>query len=194
MMDKQADKGDRLGALMRLAQSGDRIAYDRLLRECAEIIRRILKRRHPYLPQSDAEDLVQDILLSIHTVRATYDGARPFVPWLLAITRNRTADMARRYARRSAREVAVEKYPETFDLAETNNTDEVYGDPEALRQALNELPKGQQIAVELLKLREMTLKEASKASGMSVGALKVATHRATRALRLTLQSSDDYGH
>ena len=195
MMDKQADNGDRLGTLMRLAQSGDRNAYDRLLRECADITRRVLKRHHPYLPQADAEDLVQDILLSVHTVRATYDSNRPFLPWLLAITRNRTADMARRYARRSAREVAVEKYPETFDLAETNNADEVYGDPEALRQALNRLPKGQKVAIELLKLREMSLKEASKTSGMSVGALKVATHRATRALRLTLQSSDEeYGH
>lgn len=197
MMDEQASNADPLGALMRLAQSGDRNAYDRLLRECAEIVRRVLKRRHPYLPQSDAEDLVQDILLSVHTVRATYDGDRPFLPWLMAITRNRTADMARRYARRSAREVAVEKYPETFDPAETNNVDEAYGDPEALRQALNRLPKGQKAAIELLKLREMSLKEASKTSGMSVGALKVATHRATHRLRLTLRSGDkekEYGH
>ncbi len=40
---------------------------------------------------------------------------------------------------------------------------------------------------ELLKFREMSLKEASSVSGMSIGALKVATHRATRALRLALR-------
>ena len=42
------------------------------------------------------------------------------------------------------------------------------------------------MAVELLKLKEMSLKEASAASGMSVVSLKVATHRALKALRLTL--------
>ena len=67
------EKCDRLGELMRLAQGGDRSAYDRLLHQCAEIARRVLRRRYPHLPQSDAEDLVQDVLLSLHTVRATYD-------------------------------------------------------------------------------------------------------------------------
>jgi RNA polymerase sigma-70 factor (ECF subfamily) len=189
-MDTTADNQDPLGTLMCLSQAGDRSAYDRLLRECAALVRRTVRRRHPYLCEADAEDLVQDILLSLHTVRATYDVTRPFIPWLMAIVRNRTADMARRYTRRSAREVAVEQYPETFDEAGANTPDEVYGDPEALRQALSKLPKGQQTAIELLKLKEMTLKEASKASGMSVSALKVATHRATRALRMTLHSTD----
>ena len=193
-MDQPADNGDRLGALMCLAQGGDRVAYDLLLRECAEIVRRVLRRRFPYLPGPDAEDLVQDVLLSLHTVRATYDGARPFLPWLIAIARNRTADMARRHARRSSHEVTVDEYPETSDAAEANMSDEVYGDPEALRQVLHELPKGQQVAIELLKFREMSLKEASRTSGMSMGALKVATHRATRALRMALVARDEHGH
>jgi RNA polymerase sigma-70 factor (ECF subfamily) len=38
----------------------------------------------------------------------------------------------------------------------------------------------------LLKLQELSLKEAAIASGMSVGALKVATHRAIVALRRLL--------
>jgi RNA polymerase sigma factor (sigma-70 family) len=189
-----ADRTDPLGALMCLAQAGDTSAYDHLLRQCAELARRTLKRRYPFLAEPDAEDLVQDILLSVHSVRATYDGDRPFIPWLMAIVRNRTADMARRYTRRSASEVAVAEYPETFDETQTNMTDEVYGDPEALRQALGKLPKGQRTAIELLKLREMSLKEASKASGMSISALKVATHRATHALRMTLLPRDGYGH
>jgi RNA polymerase sigma-70 factor (ECF subfamily) len=39
----------------------------------------------------------------------------------------------------------------------------------------------------MLKLREMSLKEAAAASGTSVGALKVATHRAMDALRRKLK-------
>jgi len=193
-MTEPADNGDCLGALMARAQAGDAVAYDRLLRQCAEILRRVVRSRQPYLAKSDAEDLVQDILLSLHTVRATYDVSRPFLPWLLAIARNRAIDSVRRRARRAAREVAVENYPETFDEDGANTIEEAYGDPEALRQAMSALPKGQQVAIELLKLREMSLKEASEASGMSVGALKVATHRATHALRVALQARNGHGH
>ena len=86
-----------------------------------------------------------------------------------------------------AREVAVETYPETSGEDETNRGDG-YGDAEALRQAVKSLPEGQRVAIELLKLRELSLKEAASVSGMSVAALKVATHRATRALRLALRT------
>lgn len=180
-------RDDALGALMKKAQDGDRAAYRDLLRDIVPILRRRLRRRFPFLAAQDLEDLVQDILLAVHAVRATYDPARPFLPWLLAIARNRTADMARRYARRSAREVAVDVYPETSCEDETNRED-AYGDAEALQQAVKALPQAQRIAIELLKLRELSLKEAAGLSGMSVTALKVATHRATRSLRLALKT------
>ena len=64
---------------------------------------------------------------------------------------------------------------------------EGFGDPEALEQAIQELPPGQRSAIKLLKLREMSLKEAATATGTSVGALKVATHRAMLALRKRLK-------
>jgi RNA polymerase sigma-70 factor (ECF subfamily) len=182
-------ESDALGALMKAAQDGDRDAYRDLLHEIAPILRRRLKRRFPFLPHQDLEDLVQDILLAVHAVRATYDPSRPFLPWLIAIARNRTADMARRYARRRVREVAVDVYPETSGEDETNRGDG-YGDAEALQQAVKALPQGQRVAIELLKLRELSLKEAATVSGMSVTALKVATHRATRALRLALKTRD----
>jgi RNA polymerase sigma-70 factor (ECF subfamily) len=38
----------------------------------------------------------------------------------------------------------------------------------------------------LLKLQELSLKEASAVSGLSIGALKVATHRAMASLRRAL--------
>jgi RNA polymerase sigma-70 factor (ECF subfamily) len=63
---------------------------------------------------------------------------------------------------------------------------ESYGDAQALSQAVAELPSGQRRAIELLKLREMSLKEAAAASGMSVGALKVAVHRGMSTLRKVL--------
>jgi len=45
--------------------------------------------------------------------------------------------------------------------------------------------------VELLKLREMSLKEAAALTGRSVAALKVATHRAIKALRAALRRENE---
>ena len=54
---------------------------------------------------------------------------------------------------------------------------------ERLRAAVAELPPAQRTALRLAKIEDLSLAEASARSGMSVGALKVATHRAMHALR-----------
>jgi RNA polymerase sigma factor (sigma-70 family) len=180
-----------LAALMRSARGGDADAYAALMQEVAGRVRRIVRYRRAFLEHADVEDLVQDVLLSVHAVRATYDATRPFIPWLLAITRNRLADAARLYARQGAREVVVEDLDVTFFSETTNTMTETYGDPDALKEAIGGLPAGQRRAIELLKLQEMSLKEAAAASGTSVGALKVATHRAMDALRRKLKKAVD---
>src|SRR5713226_10218416 len=105
---------------MRSAQGGDADAYAALMQELAVRLRQIVRHRRVFLDHADIEDLVQDVLLSVHAVRATYDATRPFVPWLLAITRNRLADAARRYARYGAHEIAVDDLDVTFFSATTN--------------------------------------------------------------------------
>jgi RNA polymerase sigma-70 factor (ECF subfamily) len=186
-LDQQVET-DHLGSLMYAAQNGDGGAYMRLLAEVTPLLRRTIGRQRSFLQASDIEDIVQDTLISLHTVRATYDPDRPFVPWLMAITRNRLVDAARRYGRLAANEISVAEYPETFSAEPANKIDETYGDPAALKEAINRLPPGQKRAVEMLKLREMSLKEASAASGMGVAALKVAVHRGMKALRKTLRN------
>jgi RNA polymerase sigma-70 factor (ECF subfamily) len=173
---------------MKLAQAGDADAYSRLLQEVTIRVRRIVRRYRSFLNDEDIEDLIQDILLSLHSVRATYDPQRPFMPWLLAITRNRLADGARRYTRTSLREVNTDYLDVTFANENANGTEDVFG-KENLKNAIDGLPTAQRTAVEMLKLREMSLKEAAAVSGMSIGALKVATHRAMIALRKILMKS-----
>ena len=48
------------------------------------------------------------------------------------------------------------------------------------------LSRGQKEAIELVKIKEMTLAEASVVSGQSVALLKVNVHRAMKKLRLNL--------
>jgi RNA polymerase sigma-70 factor (ECF subfamily) len=182
---------DQLGALMRAAQDGDADAYLALLHAITPRIRRIVARQRAFAGADVVEDLVQDVLLSVHSVRATYDPARPFVPWLLAIVRHRLADGARRYARTAAREVHVEDLDVTFAEPAANPDQDSSAAAEALQQAVRSLPAGQRQAIQLLKLQELSLKEAAAASGTSVGALKVATHRAMAALRKALGGSTE---
>lgn len=185
-MQQRSEQNERLATLMRSALDGDRNAYAALLDEVAALARWMVRRRFGFLQSQDIEDIVQDVLLSVHSARSTYDPGRPFLPWLRAIVRNRMADGARRYARRAANEVVSDRPPETFPAEETNMLVNQYGDAEALAQAMANLPPGQRQAIELIKLRELSLKEASAASGMSVGALKVAVHRGIAALRRAL--------
>ena len=182
-MDTQPHQDQGFADLMRSAQGGDKAAYERLLREIVPLLKRAVRRKRPFLQSQDVDDLVQNILFALHSVRATYDPRRPFLPWLMAIARNHVADGARRYARRATNEVCVEQLPETFSLDAANMNNESYGDPEELLQAMVALPAGQRRAVELLKLKEMSLKEAAVVTGMSVAALKVAMHRGMQSLR-----------
>lgn len=189
-MNESQERDRRFGLLMRAAQEGDGQSYIRLLHELMPLLRRAVRRQRAFLKPQDAEDLLQDILLSLHQARRTYDPARPFLPWVMAIARNRVADGARRYISRSAHEMVVDQLPETFPGDDPNTITGHYGDPEALRLAVKALPHRQRRAIEMLKLREMSLKEAAAYSGVSVAALKVSVHRGMNALRRILAGKD----
>jgi len=173
--------------LMERAQAGDAEAYRRVLAEIAPYIRSLAAKwcREP----DEVEEIVQDTLLTIHAVRQTYDPARPFGPWLAAITKRRIADRLRRSGLRRQRETPLTREHETFPGTQANNP---VGAParRALGLAINRLPIGQRQAIELLKLREMSLKEAAATTGMSIAALKVATHRGLKALRKLLAGDE----
>ena len=184
-----ANDSARWSALMQAAQDGDRAAYLMLLREVTPWVRRIAARglRNPHA----AEDVVQDTLLSLHAARHTYDPARPFKPWLLAIARARLIDHLRRSIRAAGRETALQDMHETLADPVANHVQEGW-DPgawgsRALHTAIGALPAGQREAVILLKLKEMSLQDASRVTGQSVNALKVAVHRAILRLRTKLQ-------
>ena len=171
---------------MRQAQVGDAAAYAGLLSEVALRMRRLVRRRAPWLSSEDAEDVVQDILLSLHQARATWDPARPFMPWMVTIARARLADNARRHARRLAIDLAASDLAETFCDRPTNSTSDAVVTMMSLRKAMQDLSPAERQAVDLLRLREMSLTEAAEASGSTVAALKVAVHRAMRKIRATL--------
>ncbi len=168
---------------MARAQDGDAAAYRRLLEEIVPYLRALAARHHR--DECDIEDTVQDVLLTLHATRHAYDPARPFAPWLVAIARRRAIDRLRQQRRAGRTDAALRAEHETFAPAQAN-LERAELEQNAVRDAVERLPPGQRKAVTLLKLREMPLKQAAEASGMSIAALKVAMHRALRNLRKML--------
>ena len=180
-----------LGLLMERAQAGDEAAYLHLLTQISSIVRSAVRRKVNASQHADVEDVVQDVLVSVHAVRATYDPSRPFLPWLLTIVHNRTVDKFRRSSRISANETYVGELLETFPAEPANSQVDAYGDDELLRREIEALPASQRRAIELLKLKEMSLKEAAVESGMTVANLKVLVHRAMKTLRKRIVADHD---
>lgn len=169
--------------LMVQVQAGDTSAYRYLLAAVLPLLRS-LARRGLWRPE-DAEDAVQEILLTLHRVRHTYDPDRPFLPWLFAIARRRIIDRQRQAGRSHRRETEFTAEHETF-LSVATNSSAMEFDLGALQDAINALTPAERRALELLKLKELSLKEAAAISGMSVASLKVAAHRAVKRLRALL--------
>ena len=169
--------------LMAKARTGDRLAYSTLLEQLLPYLRSICRRY--FRTNEEMEESLQDILLTMHAVRHTYDADRPFAPWILAIAKRRIADRLRRRSRVLRREVSLSGQLEAVQSGAPEPHD-ISLDCAALRRAIGALPLAQRRAVELLRLRELSLNEASAESGATPGALKVALHRALNALRQAL--------
>ena len=180
------------GAWMAKAQQGDRAAYHALLVAVAPYLRAIARK---YLRQEqDAEDMVQEILIVVHDIRHTYEPGRPFKPWLGTIATRRCIDSLRRRMRRSLHELAdeeaVARVPDESEGAGPEAQMEREQDEREVRRAVEALPPRQREAVQLLRIEELSLNEAAQASEQSVGSLKVACHRAIKALQRAMSGKE----
>lgn len=170
---------ERRARWMESAQRGDRDAYRALLEDIAPELGAFLRRR--VRDESDAEDLVQEVLLAVHRARHTFDPSRPFDPWMYAIARNALTDHLRRNAARARWETAPGDLPD--GVAEAGPS---LGRAH-LEQALEGLPESQREAFRMLKIEGLSVEAAAARAGVSPGALRVRAHRAYQALRARLR-------
>ena len=168
---------------MSAAQLGDAAAYRLFLTSVTPFIRAVVRNNGRW--PEDVDDIVQDSLLTVHRVRHTYEPGRPTKPWLAAIATRRSIDAMRRRGRIGAQEVHNEPAYETFADPQANNEDAV-DTARVLGQMTSGLSPSQKEALKLVKLKELSLVEASSVSGQSVAALKVNIHRAMKKMRLNL--------
>ena len=168
---------------MREAQDGDAASYDHLMRAILQPVRLFVMAR---IRRSDiAEDVVQNVLLSVHRSRHTYDPSRPFSPWLRAVGRNAITDSLRASGRHDWRHQPLKEDEIEAEMEALDHRPERLS-PIVLR-ALGQLSDTQRQAVELLHLRGLSVAEVAKEVGASPSAIKVRAHRGRLALRRLLR-------
>ena len=177
-----ADRPDNLESLMRLALAGDQRAYADLLRKTVQFVRPFLA-KHVSLA-GDVDDLMQEILISIHKARHTYDGNRPYMPWAYAIAKFRLHDYLRTHYADRLRHAVDLTDVENYLAEPVTESDISY---ESISGEIRKLPPKQAAILELLHRDGYTAKEAAERIGMKESAVKVAAHRAYKVLRKMLE-------
>lgn len=173
-----------LKALMIAGLAGDAAAYRVLLTALGDVLRRYYRRR---IAAQDAEDLVQEALIAIHTKRATYDSGQPFTPWLYAVARYKLMDHLRRKRVRAA--ISLEEAGDLFAQDES----EAALARRDLDRLLATLPEATQRAIRQVKIEGLTTDEAALRSGRSEIAVRVGIHRGLKTLTDRLRGRSERG-
>ena len=178
-LDPDLSQDDTWTQLAALSQKGDKAAYNQLLREIAPYIRNFVIKG---LSNPDwADDIMQDVLVSVHKSLNTYSPDRPFRPWLMAIINFRRTDYLRKhYNSRQNKQTSMDDTA----FIESHVTNPAHaGEYKDIEAALDSLPDNQRRVFEMIKLQGYTAKEVANQTGMSVSAVKVSAHRTMNKLK-----------
>jgi RNA polymerase sigma-70 factor (ECF subfamily) len=127
-----------------------------------------------------AEEIASEVFAAAaHSIQRYKPTGAPIAAWLYRIARNITADHWDRKRRRPQTSIeGMELEAASWLPGVERNAD--------LRRALAGLSREQQELIALRFFNDCTLEETARALGKSVGAVKVAQHRALAALRSQL--------
>ena len=186
----------RASLLLRLRDHTDSDAWNSFLNDYGPMLYRFVRSRG--LQDADASDVVQDVMRSVGLAinRLEYHKEKGgFRAWLFAITRNKLAthfDKQKRHGRNTG-------YPAPLELSDREVEPTVSMDQqwelEHQRQLVelaiaNVKPKIEAttwMAFELTAIQALAAEEASKRTGLSVGAVYVARSRVTAKLRVEIE-------
>jgi len=179
-MPSPSSPGQTLEDMMKLALAGDRDAYSRVLQSIKAELGGYLGRK---VPPKDREDVMQEILLSVHKARHTYDAQRPLMPWVMAIARFRLMDYWRQRYSPSGRETAdIDDFKNILSEDRSQNMET----HEDIRKVLDSLPPKQQQIIDLMYRQDKGVQEVADMLNISVSAVKVTAHRTYKIFRKRL--------
>lgn len=166
-----------LHGLMMRGLAGDAEAHRRLLETLGDCFRVFFRSRLRVGDPSYIEDLVQETLIAVHTRRDRYNPEQPLRAWVYAIARYKLIDHFRR-TKTTGISVPVDEVEDLFASEEADASDSAR-DVAAL---LRHLPEKQRIAIRLVKLEELSVREAAARTGMSESDIKISIHRGMKKL------------
>ncbi len=167
---------------MQQSLAGDQRAYATLLQKTSQMLRPFLARR--LNANSEVDDLMQEILISIHKARHTYDGNRPYKPWAFAIAKFRFQDYLRaHYSDQLRHALDFDELEESFHEHVTESVMSY----ESISGEVQKLPEKQATILQLMHQEGYTSKEVAEKMGMNESAVKVAAHRAYKVLKKKLE-------
>ncbi len=159
--------------------NGNKEAYRKFFNLLTIYLRKILSQK--IFKSVDVEDVIQEILVSIHKSKHTYDGNRPLKPWINAIISYRVSDYLREhYSENDNQKISIDKF---FDIEDENSVTDLTDNNEDIIKALDKLNAKQRSVIELMYLQDLSVKEVSKILKMNESAVKVTAHRAYKILR-----------
>lgn len=180
-MTKIKASTDDYAELMRSALSGDGKSYSILLKKSTLLLRPYLVKR--VYKSHDVEDVLQEILISLHKARHTYDGNRSYEPWLYAIANYRLQDYLRKHYLDPLRAAGeIEEVENIF----SNDVTEIGFSYESISEEVENLSGNQPKILKMIHNEGYTAKEVAQKIGMNESAVKVAAHRAYKILRKKL--------
>lgn len=173
-----------LKSLMTASLDGDGAAYRTLLERLSAHLRKYYRGRLARAGRgpSEAEDLLQETLLAIHTRRHTYDRTEPFTPWMYAIARYKLIDCLRR-TNASWRDVPIEDADEFTAGADHHGVESAVD----LGRLMAQLPVKMQRAIQYVKLDGLSVAEAARRSGMTESTVKISVHRGLKAMAAAIK-------
>ena len=190
-MEKSQNMLESDEILMSRHAAGDDAAFAALVRRHADPLLGFLFRMCG--DRQRAEDLFQETFLRVHRKAASFDGKKPFKPWLYAIASNLAID--------DHRHRVAFGYLEMMDDPENILSDVPDSSPlptdDAIRverkatvlDALEELPPRMRATVNLVYFEGMNYADAAAALNCSVGTVKTQMSRALTALARLLPAT-----
>jgi RNA polymerase sigma factor (sigma-70 family) len=173
----------RLKELMLASLAGDARSYGVLLNDVAKHLRLYFLRRLADAHKGDADDLVQEALMALHTRRATYEIDRPFTAWLHAIARYKLIDHFRRNRIR-----ATVPLDDVEDLFAQDQSDAA-ADRMDVDRLLQSVPEKSRDLIYRTKIEGQSIAEVAESTGLSETSVKVSIHRGIRAIAARLKGN-----
>lgn len=172
---------NELKELFQKANNGDKKSYKSFLSHIEKMAYKYVKERISDIDSYD--DIVQEILISIHQSRHTYNPSKNLNPWIYAIFHYRTTDHLRKIYRNkedSIPEEDFEKIKEHFSVTKSIESNEL------INKAFKNLNEKQKKMVIMSKIEGHTAAEIAQKMNLNVNTVKVTIHRSLDKMRKVL--------